>query len=1189
MPKQILKIDRFEGGLNSSSDARDIEDNQVSVSDDINISDIGKLRPIGGFSHNDSNIPDLPLSSGVTKGRGAFAYGIDSSRHITGSGPSSTYIDIELIDGGAPSIQSFCIVGVNRDVFLSSDDDQDIHLLDENANNQNTYTPDSGGVPITAEGADPYTDEQHNDTFENLLNAFSGTSSLSSFLVEDYQTNSNWTTAIKISTTAAVTTTPASFNGWQFYFYNDGQTTGGNNNFNNSEIANEPFFSTPFSGGQNTANSQIKIKINQVRTAIYTAQVDSETASVSATTSTTATEIASSIKSQLQNALGTANYNFIYESGATEVIVQKTSSPVMVFDSWITLSSGQDDSTLEWSGDDELTIFVSNDGNIHRLSRSTSSWDVIGSLGQFSPNYTQQYNVEPNFLLSDGNLRISDSQFENNSNPIWYGRIQRQLFESSSVPTPVDFEGLLSSEIKSPSNSTISESNQVISNQDEVVKTFSLSSTIQTDLGNNYHIASTTTDNTKSYHTTYNLSALENISVVTEISVEFEMVEPSGGWPSQIVTGQGYYSYPFVRIGTEGSGTRNFDTSGFLSHSNTVDPSQYPNSPNAAMFIGGTSGTYYAYTSATITKTMFLPINDNDLKLSISAGMKEIDLFNNISTHPTVKVKDITIKGYGLLPDADFLSSTGNNFHIQAGRSSIESPSWNTDDRWKFGASFIYDGKQESLVSELTSLSNESFTFVSSDNDDNEARGYAPWISLNLKYLGAWNQRITGINIYLKRDTENEWYQFTELNLVKGQIRPSGSSNWINCFYDDSNNGYRFLIANGHKLYSLPYLSYESLTGINQDEDRLFARYKTATVANRTAYIGNVRYYESNGEMVSKADGILKSPINKFDIFTPSRILEAAVNDGDEIIKLESYADRLLQFKKRKLYVINVSQEVEFLESVNNNLGINNEYASMRIEFGVIWVNKNGCYLYNGKSIVNLLERDGKRTISEDKWTTFLTVANASGINPAIGYYPNKKQIIVFDNAEISNNIFLYDMVTKSWTKGIKKVSGDIQSPYSITNSFIDDEFELNVFRYDNDNLRAYKWSDDSFSTDNLNFTTKDYDFGNPGQRKKIYKVYLSYKGDATAMNVQYYVNGDVDTFSNFYKVIEDGSSDNTNSSITPLSDYQKGTDQWFTAELKPSSSINNVYSFGLKFSGTSNSDFAINDISIVYRLKTIK
>ena len=131
------------------------------------------------------------------------------------------------------------------------------------------------------------------------------------------------------------------------------------------------------------------------------------------------------------------------------------------------------------------------------------------------------------------------------------------------------------------------------------------------------------------------------------------------------------------------------------------------------------------------------------------------------------------------------------------------------------------------------------------------------------------------------------------------------------------------------------------------------------------------------------------------------------------------------------------------------------------------------------------------------------------------------------------------------------------------------------------------KWDDTSAGTKSLSLNTKDFDFGQPGQRKKIYKAYISYKGDGDTTTVQYAVNGDTDTVAPFYRTNADGSSDGTNSDTTPLLDSD--TDDWILAELKPVTSINNVYSFQLQMGGTSESDFEINDMSIVYRLKNVR
>ena len=70
-------------------------------------------------------------------------------------------------------------------------------------------------------------------------------------------------------------------------------------------------------------------------------------------------------------------------------------------------------------------------------------------------------------------------------------------------------------------------------------------------------------------------------------------------------------------------------------------------------------------------------------------------------------------------------------------------------------------------------------------------------------------------------------------------------------------------------------------------------------------------------------------------------------------------------------------------------------------------------------------------------------------------------------------------------------------------------------------------------------------------------------------------------------------SESNSTNYTTAAGLYSEGSDSdWQVAELKPPSSINNVYSFQLLFrnsNGTVPKGFEINDISIVYRQKPIK
>ena len=356
-------------------------------------------------------------------------------------------------------------------------------------------------------------------------------------------------------------------------------------------------------------------------------------------------------------------------------------------------------------------------------------------------------------------------------------------------------------------------------------------------------------------------------------------------------------------------------------------------------------------------------------------------------------------------------------------------------------------------------------------------------------------------------------------------------------------------------------------------KDMVQLRFKTAVVANRVVYVGHVeKTYK--GETVVQGDAMYKSGVNKFDTFSDFSIVEASINDGDSIVKLEEYADRILQFKKNKMHLINISQNIEFLEDTFANKGVSVPSATCKTDYGIAWVNENGCYLYDGKQVNDLLEKGGMQIIKESEWSSFIEAS------PMIGYLPKKRQLIVADDSGTagSGNIYLYDLVTKSWVQG----SGKFVGSQNKTNFVTDWNGDL-VHAHTPIRGTVVKWDDTSAVTSNLLFATKDMTFGQPGQRKKLHKVYITYKGDASSLVVKYAIDGETDS-NDFLQF---------NSRNTPLEDKSsaENLESWHLAELKPttSSEANNLYSAKIHLSGTAGAGFEINDINVVFRMKNIK
>ena len=366
-----------------------------------------------------------------------------------------------------------------------------------------------------------------------------------------------------------------------------------------------------------------------------------------------------------------------------------------------------------------------------------------------------------------------------------------------------------------------------------------------------------------------------------------------------------------------------------------------------------------------------------------------------------------------------------------------------------------------------------------------------------------------------------------------------------------------------------------------EDEYRVELKYKHAVIVNRTAYVGNVQAFSRRkGSIKVESDAMYKSVVNEFDTFASYNKIEAAVNDGEEITGLAEFADKILQFKQNTLYVINVSRQVEVLESTHKHKGVSNPAAICKTDYGIAWANEHGCYLYDGRKVVDLLEKGGIQRIKESTWSDFIDT-------PMVGYFPLKRQIIVVDDISTTGDgaCYIYDMVTASWTNASAATFAD-----AVKSNFITD--------WNGDLVHArsatpVKWSNTSGLSSAVDFQTKDIDFGHPSVRKKIYKVYISYKGNATHVQVHYGRDGRIPTETFFAITSGTDGSTTGGSAAAKCIPYDAGTTDWLKAELKPSESINNINSFRLKISGDGSNniaaDFEINDISIIYRIKSVK
>ena len=572
------------------------------------------------------------------------------------------------------------------------------------------------------------------------------------------------------------------------------------------------------------------------------------------------------------------------------------------------------------------------------------------------------------------------------------------------------------------------------------------------------------------------------------------------------------------------------------------------------------------------------------------------------------KITKVELTFYNVIEDANISNISGASKSAQVDFT-FNSPEGATSTGWG-DRMFTIATTSVNIYDEESHLSVNSSTIGGNINTGESFidAGYAPTIKVSLGQAQLTDKKTKRTNFYMKDTTSDIWYlQFyiihknLTLHSTTSGFKSTGS-------FSEGNNIATFHMTRENLKDFNEVNSYEFESGVSQEDGTskatLTARYKTAVVANNRLYAGNIK---QDGNIYG--DRMLKSPINKYNLLPASNFIDVAINDGDEITALSYYKDKILQFKKRKVFVINISGDYEFLEDTFNNVGVNQQCQVVTTPHGIVWVNRRGCHLYDGEKLTNLIdniipETSDYTTINNNYW--FASSSSLDGI-PTVGYVDNRDTIVVKWSAATHNATSLpdgasYHFPTKSWALTARSFSGNSSQSVTgaISNMITNTDGDLLYYRFNSAvdttaTNQIKKWNNASYDNGDLKlfyFSTKDFTFGNVSARKKLYKVYITYKADGDSAVA---VSGAINSSNDFTEIAFSATTSvfqGTSSVCYGSSTLDDTGGVWKTAEMKFSnqSLVNNIYSFQIQlYSAGIPSDFEINDLSIVYRTKSLK
>tara|TARA_R100000654_G_scaffold68773_1_gene97953 strand:+ start:3084 stop:5477 length:2394 start_codon:yes stop_codon:yes gene_type:complete len=338
--------------------------------------------------------------------------------------------------------------------------------------------------------------------------------------------------------------------------------------------------------------------------------------------------------------------------------------------------------------------------------------------------------------------------------------------------------------------------------------------------------------------------------------------------------------------------------------------------------------------------------------------------------------------------------------------------------------------------------------------------------------------------------------------------------------------------------------------------------FKTSTVLNRKVYAGNVQYYDSKRNLVTKSDRVLKSLPNQFDFFPENSFIDVEVEDGDTIIKLESLGNKLLQFKRNKLFIINVSRGIEFLEAEFEHKGCEKDYHVVKGEGFVAWFNTYGAYIYNGQQVIDInLAQNAQPKLAN--WST-----THYHDNNVIAYLPKSKELIIVNK---NSNILFYDMKSESWRQSNVFGNRDITNLVNFNNGDLYWWSSVAGLMGNPDTIDLVKWDKTPSSKNGgqVLYKSKEFDMGSAATNKNYNTLYINYKEG------------------NNIKVQAFGTRTDANEiGLTDVGTLSSGG--FKTTKMSFPDTFKNCVGVGIALTttGSTNANFEVNDIQIVYREK---
>tara|TARA_R100000152_G_C6780823_1_gene214109 strand:+ start:1285 stop:4164 length:2880 start_codon:yes stop_codon:yes gene_type:complete len=476
--------------------------------------------------------------------------------------------------------------------------------------------------------------------------------------------------------------------------------------------------------------------------------------------------------------------------------------------------------------------------------------------------------------------------------------------------------------------------------------------------------------------------------------------------------------------------------------------------------------------------------------------------------------------------------------------------------------------------------------------------------SLNFSFYVPQAQAVNAGKIYYRECTDygepyGEHFLLAEWDKTDGFKYKFSGNEWIH--HTSGNN-----VTVPVNVHTPPKeTTFELETGYPDGTEDINAEWVASAVIGSQVYIGNVKGVVDGQWRTSK---ILKTTNGRHAGFSDKDFIDLDLQ-GDEITVMESSGDRLFVFCKKDLYIINVAQDIEYIEATLPGMGIERYGQVTKVNEGLAFINASGIYYFDGRGTKDITsEKIGKLyykynpasisntiiTPQVNSGTFSINELNIDADDCAIYFEPNENNLIAYINTDTAGpKILVYNLERQCWIYTQSNSTESTSKPFniSISNSALiksasgSGDPGMSTYYVPKLGTQA-SYIDYIDTTYGATFNSHHFggklftgtiDCGDINRRKKFYYLYLN--GRNWSSSQKCYVFFSVDRGTTWYQATrEDSSSEN----------FIKSGENKFNIK---SSGKSILVAFGNPSPNAatwSNKAF-ITDISIVFRERTVK